>query len=71
MVSCFLNTDQFNAGQRPAVDSGMSVSRVGSAAQTSAMKKMSASLKLQLATYDDMLAFAQFSSDIDDATKKS
>lgn len=66
----FLNTDQFNAGQRPAVDSGMSVSRVGSAAQTSAMKKMSASLKLQLATYDDMLAFAQFSSDIDDATKK-
>ena len=66
----FLNTDQFNAGNRPAVDSGMSVSRVGSAAQTSAMKNVSASLKLELATYYDMLSFAQFSSDIDASTKK-
>ena len=66
----FLNSDSFNAGQRPAVDSGMSVSRVGSAAQTNAMKKVSASLKLELATYYDMLSFAQFSSDIDAATKK-
>ena len=66
----YLNTDQFSSGQRPAVDSGMSVSRVGSAAQTSAMKNVSASLKLQLATYYDMLSFAQFSSDIDESTKK-
>ena len=66
----FLNLDQFNAGQRPAVDSGMSVSRVGSAAQTSAMKNVSASLKLQLETYYDMLSFAKFSSDIDESTKK-
>ncbi len=66
----FLNADQFNSGNRPAVDSGMSVSRVGSAAQTQAMKKVSASLKLELATYYDMLSFAQFSSDIDASTKK-
>lgn len=66
----FLNSDQFNAGNRPAVDSGMSVSRVGSSAQTHAMKKVSASLKLELATYYDMLSFAQFSSDIDASTKK-
>ena len=66
----FLNLDQFNSGQRPAVDSGMSVSRVGSEAQTPAMKKVASSLKLQLATYYDMLSFAQFSSDIDAATKK-
>ena len=66
----FLNTDQFNSGLRPAVDSGMSVSRVGSAAQTKAMKNVSASLKLELATYYDMLSFAQFSSDIDASTKE-
>ena len=67
----FLNLDQFNSGQRPAVDSGMSVSRVGSEAQTQAMKKMTSSLKLQLATYHDVLSFAQFSSDIDFATRKT
>ena len=66
----FLNLDQFNSGLRPAVDSGVSVSRVGSEAQTSAMKAVSAGLKLQLASYYDMLSFAQFSTDIDAATKK-
>lgn len=66
----FLQTDLFNAGVRPAVDSGLSVSRVGSAAQTKAMKKVSSSLKLDLAQYHEMLSFAQFGSDLDAATKK-
>mgnify|MGYP001037420456 CR=1 FL=1 len=65
----FLNLDAFNSGQRPAVDSGMSVSRVGSAAQTSAMKHVSSSLKLELATYHELLSFAQFSSDVDASTQ--
>ena len=65
----FLNLDDFNSGQRPAVDSGLSVSRVGSAAQTSAMKHVAASLKLELANYADLLSFAQFSTDIDASTK--
>ncbi len=65
----FLNLDDFNAGQRPAVDSGMSVSRVGSAAQTSAMKHVASSLKLELASFGELLSFAQFSSDIDPQTQ--
>ena len=66
----FLQTDLFAAGIRPAVDSGLSVSRVGSAAQTKAMKNVSSSLKLDLAQYNEMLSFAQFGSDLDAATKK-
>jgi F-type H+-transporting ATPase subunit alpha len=66
----FLQTDLFNAGKRPAVDSGLSVSRVGSNAQTKAMKKVSSSLKLDLAQYHEMLTFAQFGSDLDANTKK-
>ncbi len=65
----FLVADQFNSGQRPAVDSGLSVSRVGSSAQTKLMKKVSGKLKMQLATYEEMKAFAKFSSDLDDTTK--
>ncbi len=66
----FLQTDLFAAGVRPAVDSGLSVSRVGSAAQTKAMKNVSSSLKLDLAQYHEMLSFAQFGSDLDAATKR-
>ncbi len=66
----FLNTDMFNSGIRPAVDSGLSVSRVGSAAQTKAMKQVSGSLKLDLAQYHEMEAFARFGSDLDPNTKK-
>lgn len=66
----FLQTDMFNSGIRPAVDSGLSVSRVGSAAQTKAMKKVSSSLKLELAQYHEMLTFSQFGSDLDASTKK-
>ena len=66
----FLHTDLFASGVRPAVDSGLSVSRVGSSAQTKAMKKVSSSLKLELAQYHEMLSFAQFGSDLDAATKK-
>ena len=62
----FLQTDLFAAGVRPAVDSGLSVSRVGSSAQTKAMKKVSSSLKLDLAQYHEMQSFAQFGSDLDD-----
>lgn len=67
----FLQTEMFNSGIRPAVDSGLSVSRVGSAAQNKAMKKLSSSLKLELAQYHEVLDFAQFGSDVDAATKKS
>ena len=66
----FLNLDAFNEGQRPAVDSGLSVSRVGSAAQTQAMKHVASSLKLELSRYQDLLSFAQFSTDIDAKTKE-
>ena len=66
----FLQTDLFASGVRPAVDSGLSVSRVGSNAQTKAMKKVSSSLKLDLAQYNEMLSFAQFGSDLDASTKK-
>ncbi len=65
----FLQTELFNSGVRPAVDSGLSVSRVGSAAQTKAMKKVSGSLKLDLAQYHELLAFTQFGSDLDPVTK--
>ena len=64
----FLKTDMFNAGIRPAVDSGLSVSRVGSAAQIKAMKQVSSSLKLELAQYHEMESFAKFGSDLDAAT---
>ena len=67
----FLQTELFNSGIRPAVDSGLSVSRVGSAAQSKAMKKVSSSLKLDLAQYQEVLDFAQFGSDLDAATRKT
>lgn len=65
----FLMTDLFNAGQRPAIDSGLSVSRVGSAAQIKAMKQVASSLKIELANYRELQAFSQFGSDLDAATK--
>jgi len=67
----FLQTELFNSGIRPAVDSGLSVSRVGSAAQTKAMKKVSSSLKLDLAQYREVLDFAQFGTDLDITTKQT
>lgn len=65
----FLQQDLFNSGFRPAIDTGLSVSRVGSAAQIKAMKQVSGSLKLELAQFAEMQAFAQFGSDLDNATK--
>lgn len=65
----FLQTELFNSGVRPAVDSGLSVSRVGSSAQVKAMKQVSGSLKLELAQYRELQAFTQFGSDLDPATK--
>ena len=66
----FLESELFNAGQRPAVNVGLSVSRVGGAAQTKAMKKAAGSIRIDLAQYREMEVFTQFSSDLDDATKK-
>jgi F-type H+/Na+-transporting ATPase subunit alpha len=66
----FLETDLFYQGVRPAINVGLSVSRVGSAAQTKAMKKVSGSIKLELAQYREMAAFAQFGSDLDASTQK-
>ncbi|RAG74214.1 F0F1 ATP synthase subunit alpha, partial [Burkholderia multivorans] len=66
----FLQSDLFNSGQRPAVDVGVSVSRVGGAAQTKALKSVSGTLKLSLAQYRSLEAFAMFASDLDDATKR-
>ncbi|RSY77546.1 F0F1 ATP synthase subunit alpha [Sphingomonas koreensis] len=66
----FLETDLFFAGIRPAINVGLSVSRVGSSAQTKAMKKVSGSIKLELAQYREMAAFAQFGSDLDASTQK-
>ena len=66
----FLETDLFYQGIRPAINVGLSVSRVGSAAQTKAMKKVSGSIKLELAQYREMAAFAQFGSDLDVSTQK-
>ena len=65
----FLSTDLFNAGQRPAVDVGLSVSRVGSNAQYRIMKQVSSSMKMEIANYNELASFAQFGSDIDKKTK--
>ena len=65
----FLSSDLFNAGIRPAINIGISVSRVGGAAMTSAVKKVSGSLKLQLAQYQELQAFTQFASDLDPETR--
>jgi F-type H+/Na+-transporting ATPase subunit alpha len=66
----FLETGLFFQGVRPAINVGLSVSRVGSAAQTKAMKKVAGSIKLELAQYREMAAFAQFGSDLDASTQK-
>lgn len=66
----FLETALFNAGNRPAVNVGLSVSRVGGAAQTKAMKKANANLRIELAQYKDMESFSQFSSDLDAETRR-
>lgn len=66
----FLLSDLFNKGMRPAIDVGISVSRVGSSAQTKAMKKVSGKIKLELAQFRELEAFMQFSSDLDEDTKK-
>lgn len=66
----FLEADMFNSGQRPAINVGLSVSRVGSAAQTKAMKKIAGTLRLELAQFRELAAFAQFGSDLDEETKK-
>ena len=66
----FLETDLFNEGQRPAVNVGLSVSRVGGAAQTGLMKQASGSLRTNLAQYRELAVFSQFGSDLDEATKK-
>ncbi len=65
----FLEADLFNSGQRPAVNTGLSVSRVGSSAQTRAMRQVAGSLRLDLAQFRELAAFAQFSSDLDKATQ--
>jgi len=66
----FLETSLFNSGQRPAINAGLSVSRVGGAAQTKAMKKVGGGLRLDLAQYRELAAFAQFASDLDEATRR-
>jgi F-type H+-transporting ATPase subunit alpha len=66
----FLETDLFNAGVRPAINAGISVSRVGGAAQTKVIKKLSGGIRTDLAQYRELAAFAQFASDLDDATRK-
>ncbi len=66
----FLETDLFNSGQRPAVNVGLSVSRVGSSAQTPLMKQVSSHLRMELAQYRELSTFAQFGSDLDDASRK-
>jgi len=66
----FLETDLFNAGIRPAINAGVSVSRVGGAAQTKAIKRLGGGVRLALAQYRELAAFAQFASDLDDATRK-
>lgn len=66
----FLMSDAFTSGQRPAVDSGLSVSRVGSAAQFKCMKQVASGLKIELANYNENLSFSQFGSDLDPETKK-
>ena len=66
----FLETDLFNAGVRPAINAGISVSRVGGAAQTKIIKKLGGGVRLALAQYRELAAFAQFASDLDEATRK-
>ena len=66
---CFLETDLFNAGVRPAINVGISVSRVGGSAQTKAMKKVAGSLRLDLAQFRELEAFSAFASDLDKASK--
>ena len=66
----FLETDLFNAGIRPAINAGLSVSRVGGAAQTKIIKKLGGSVRLDLAQYRELAAFAQFASDLDETTRK-
>ena len=66
----FLETELFFKGQRPAINVGLSVSRVGSAAQIKAMKQVAPSMKLELAQYREVAAFAQFGSDLDAATQQ-
>ena len=66
----FLETDLFNAGIRPAINAGVSVSRVGGAAQTKVIKKLSGGIRTDLAQYRELAAFAQFASDLDEATRK-
>jgi F-type H+-transporting ATPase subunit alpha len=66
----FLETDLFNAGIRPAVNAGISVSRVGGAAQTKIIKKLGGGIRLALAQYRELAAFSQFASDLDDATRE-
>jgi F-type H+-transporting ATPase subunit alpha len=66
----FLSSNLFNSGQRPAVNPGISVSRVGSAAQTKAMKKIAGKIKLELAQFDELEAFSQFASDLDESTRQ-
>jgi F-type H+-transporting ATPase subunit alpha len=66
----FLETDLFNAGIRPAINAGISVSRVGGAAQTKVVKGLSGGIRTDLAQYRELAAFAQFASDLDDATRK-
>jgi F-type H+-transporting ATPase subunit alpha len=66
----FLETDLFNAGIRPAINAGISVSRVGGSAQTKVIKKLSGGIRTDLAQYRELAAFAQFASDLDDATRR-
>jgi F-type H+-transporting ATPase subunit alpha len=66
----FLDSDLFNAGTRPAIDAGLSVSRVGGAAQTTIIKKLGGGIRLDLAQYRELAAFSQFASDLDEATRK-
>ena len=66
----FLETDLFNAGVRPAINAGISVSRVGGAAQTDVIKRLSGGIRTDLAQYRELAAFAQFASDLDDATRR-
>lgn len=67
----YLESELFNKGTRPAINSGLSVSRVGGAAQTKAMKKVGGKLRLALAQYRELAAFSQFASDLDEATRKT
>jgi F-type H+-transporting ATPase subunit alpha len=67
----FLETDLFNSGQRPAINAGISVSRVGGSAQIKGMKKIAGSLRLELAQYRELAAFSQFGSDLDKATQET